>query len=442
MRRLLATAEKEARILGRDRAGLAVLFLMPAVLVTVVAVVQEAALRLMATPTLQIVLIDQDDGGEIGPSLKRGLADAGVFDVLDRIDGQVPDIETVRPRVAKGRYQGALVLAPGATARARERADKLVEGLVAGRLPAPAPLPGTDVTVVADPALPEAYRKLLSNTTGAVLQGIETRFIVRGFAKSMETRVKEKIRAEMPSLAGLAGTFKLPDFAMPDRPGTLLAVDEVAAAKEAWITEVPSSAQHNVPAWTIFAMFLIVIPLAGTMIHERREGTLRRLLVIPGAFVPVVLGKALLYLGVCVAQFALMFAIGLWVLPLLGVPALDLGGAPLGLLLLALATGVAAVSFGMAVGAVARTPEQASMFGATLVVIAAAVGGVMLPTFLMPKAMQQAAQFSPLGQAQQGFLDLLMRGAGVVDVLPNIGWLALSAAVGTAVALTFYRQRD
>lgn len=441
MRRLLATAGKEARILGRDRAGLAVLFLMPAVLVTVVAVVQEAALRLMGAPNLKIVLIDQD-GGEVGQALRRGLTDAGVFDVLDQVDGQPPQIDNVRPAVAKGRFQGALVLAPGTTERAMERAGRLVDDLVAGRLPTPGPVPGTDVTVVADPALPEAYRKLLRNTTGAVLQGIETRFIVRGFAKTMEARMLDRIRAEVPAVAALAGSIKLPDFAMPDRPGSLLAVEEVAAAKEAWISEVPSSAQHNVPAWTIFAMFLIVIPLAGTMIHERREGTLRRLLVIPGAFVPVVLGKALLYLGVCLAQFALMFAIGLWLLPLLGVPALDLGPAPGGLLLLGLATGTAAVAFGMAVGAVARTPEQASMFGATLVVIAAAVGGVMLPTFLMPKAMQQIAIVSPLGRAQQGFLDLLMRGAGTGDILPHVAWLAAFAAVGTAVALTFYRQRD
>ncbi len=441
MRRLLATAVKEARILGRDRAGLAVLFLMPAVLVTVVAVVQEAALRLMGSPTLKIVLIDSDDG-DVGNALKRGLLDAGVFEVIDRIDGQIPAIKTVRPAVAKGRYQGALLLAPGTTARARERANRLVTDVIAGRVPTPGPIPGADVTIVADPALPDAYRKLLRNTTAAVLQGIETRFIFLGFTKTMEARIAERIRAQMPAAAGLAGTFKIPEFAIPDHPGMLMAIEEVAAAKEAWVADIPSSAQHNVPAWTIFAMFLIVIPLAGTMIHERREGTLRRLWMIPGAYVPVVLGKALLYLGVCMAQFALMFAIGLWLLPLLDVPPLDPGRALGGLVLLALATGTAAVAFGMAVGAVARTPEQASMFGATLVVIAAAVGGVMLPTFLMPKAMQQVASFSPLGRAQDGFLDLLMRGADTADILPHVLFLAAFAAAGTIVALTFYRQRD
>jgi ABC-2 type transport system permease protein len=441
MRRLLATAGKEARILGRDRAGLAVLFLMPAVLVTVVAVVQEAALRLMGSPNLKIVLID-DDRAEIGQALKRGLLDAGVFDVIDRIDDQAPTIETVRPAVAKGRYQGALILASGATTRAKERAGRLVEDVVAGRVPMPGSLPGTDITVVADPALPDAYRKLLRNTTASVLQGVEMRFLFMGFAKTLEARIVERIRAELPAVRGLAGSFKIPEFAMPERPGMLLAVEEVAAAKEAWVEDIPSSAQHNVPAWTIFAMFLIVIPLAGTMIHERREGTLRRLWMIPGAYVPVVLGKALLYLAVCMAQFGLMFAIGLWLLPLLDVPPLDPGHAHGGLILLAFATATAAVAFGMAVGAVARTPEQASMFGATLVVIAAAVGGVMLPTFLMPKAMRQVASFSPLGRAQEGFLDLLMRGANAVDILPHVLFLAAFAAAGTAVALTFYRQRD
>jgi hypothetical protein len=51
----------------------------------------------------------------------------------------------------------------------------------------------------------------------------------------------------------------------------------------------------------------------------------------------------------------------------------------------------AATGFGIMMGAINRTTEQSSVFCATAVVIAAALGGIMVPSFLMPARMQQSA---------------------------------------------------
>src|ERR1700742_864609 len=81
-----------------------------------------------------------------------------------------------------------------------------------------------------------------------------------------------------------------------------------------------NSVQHNVPAWTMFAMFFIVFPLAGNFIKEREDGSLLRLRLIAGSQLPFITGKYLFYLIICLLQFVLMMAVGLYLLPLLGLP--------------------------------------------------------------------------------------------------------------------------
>lgn len=46
------------------------------------------------------------------------------------------------------------------------------------------------------------------------------------------------------------------------------------------------------------------------------------------------------------------------------------------------------IGFGIAIGTVAKTQEQSAPFGATAVVILAAIGGVWVPVFMMPRVMQ------------------------------------------------------
>ncbi|HRD37130.1 MAG TPA: ABC transporter permease, partial [Bacteroidia bacterium] len=88
-------------------------------------------------------------------------------------------------------------------------------------------------------------------------------------------------------------------------------------------TLVPNSVQHNVPAWTMFAMFFICIPLSGNIIREREDGSAFRLLTMPGSYVFVLAGKITLYLIVSLIQFALMLSVGLYILPLMGLPTLQ-----------------------------------------------------------------------------------------------------------------------
>ncbi|MDR3266392.1 MAG: ABC transporter permease, partial [Tannerella sp.] len=60
------------------------------------------------------------------------------------------------------------------------------------------------------------------------------------------------------------------------------------------------------------------------------------------------------------------------------------------------------------------------VFGAVSVVILAAIGGVWIPTFLMPRFMQIISYISPLNWGLNGFNDIFVRNAGFIEVLPFI----------------------
>ena len=102
----------------------------------------------------------------------------------------------------------------------------------------------------------------------------------------------------------------------------------------------------------------------------------------------MIMGKIIIFVMVCMSQFAFMFLIGMYFLPLLGLPALELVASHLPAALVALASALAATGFGILFGTVFRTQDQAANFGAVTVVIAAAVGGIMVPVFVMPDLLQ------------------------------------------------------
>ena len=134
--------------------------------------------------------------------------------------------------------------------------------------------------------------------------------------------------------------------------------------------------------------------------------------MMPISYTRVLSAKMIVFMIVCIVQFALMMLIGLWLLPLLGTPTLNLGQNIPGLLLVVLSAAFAASGFGIMVGTLATSHEQASTFSAVSIILAAAIGGVMVPVYLMPAFMQQVSLYSPLAWGLNAFLGIFVRGSG------------------------------
>jgi ABC-2 type transport system permease protein len=171
-------------------------------------------------------------------------------------------------------------------------------------------------------------------------------------------------------------------------------------------------------------MFFLAIPLSVTLIKERAQGCLLRLQSMPVPTWVLFGGKIAPYLVINQLQLVLILAVGVWGLPLLGGDRLTLGSAPEAIALLSVGASLAAIGFALLIATFARTPEQATTFSATAIMVLAALGGIMVPKMVMPPAMQQLAELSPFSWGLEGFLDIFIRGSGVHEILPEAGRLA------------------
>lgn len=201
-------------------------------------------------------------------------------------------------------------------------------------------------------------------------------------------------------------------------------------ASRGGLEKLPTSVQQNVPAWALFGMFFIVVPLGGSLIRERQDGTLVRLLTLPVPYVTLLSGKLIAYVFVCMAQFSIILLAGKFVLPILGTPVLEMGSSPAAILLVVVSAALAAAGYGVMLGAISRTYEQASMFGPVSVVIAAALGGFIVPVYVMPELMQKISSYSPLAWGLNALIDIFVRQGDTRSVLPEIFYL-LSFFTGT-----------
>jgi ABC-2 type transport system permease protein len=145
------------------------------------------------------------------------------------------------------------------------------------------------------------------------------------------------------------------------------------------------------------------------------------------------------FVAINLVQVAVLFAVGVWVLPLLGAPAMRLGAHPEALVVVTLAAALAANCLGLLLAALARTLAQSTGLGLIVVLTSAMIGGVMVPRFVMPPAMQTLGLVSPHTWGLQAYQDVLMRGADVLAILPAVAVLLAFAVVFFGVAVWRFR---
>ncbi len=187
-------------------------------------------------------------------------------------------------------------------------------------------------------------------------------------------------------------------------------------------------AQTSPGIGVMFTMFFIAYGGAAILL-EREQGTLRRLLTMPVSKTAILAGKVL---GVFIAgaiQFTIMVLAGQF---LFGV---DWGREPLALAVMIVAFVLCITCFSMLLAALARSYAQIDALSTLIILPLAALGGAMWPIEIVPPFMQQIALFLPTGWAMRGFHDIITRGLGLADVLPEAGVLLAFGAVFLAIAV-------
>jgi ABC-2 type transport system permease protein len=176
-------------------------------------------------------------------------------------------------------------------------------------------------------------------------------------------------------------------------------------------------------------LFVFLTALAGSsaLILTRQLGISRRMLSTPTPISSIVLGESLGRFGTALLQGVYIMILTLIVF---GVD----WGDPLGAIALLVGLSAVGAGAGMLMGATFSNDQQAGGVGVVIALGMAALGGAMLPLELFSPTMQRIAHITPHAWALDGFAELVRRGGGVVDILPELGVLAAYAVVLFALA--------
>lgn len=418
LRQLLAAIVKESRLILRDVHALAILFVVPVIFVTILSLALRDVFNERGGVAFSILIVNHDERGIVGEQLTAAFEKNRHFRV-ERAGAPLPEAEQLAEWTTAGHYKLILVIPPRATGQARARAREQVRTDLGTSRPTAAPV---TVALLSDPTLRADHRAMAQAFANGALKAVEARLVAERIADLART----PFGGSVVSPTKLAAPQLFTEIDEPPAPGNVALV-------------APTSVQLNAPGWTVLAMFFLAVPLSVTFIRERAQGSLVRLETMPVPTWVLFAGKIVPYAIINQIQLALILAVGVWGLPLLGGDRLTLGRAPEAIVLLGLATSIAAIGFGLLIAAVSRTTEQATTLSATVVLTLAAVGGVMVPKFVMPAWMQRLADLTPFSWGLEGFLDLFIRGGGVREVLPEAARLLAFAAACFIVALLYFK---
>lgn len=412
------TIKKEITLITRDTGGLVILFLMPLLLILIVTFVQDGTYRNFSKEKIAILLIDNDKD-EISQKIKEHLDSSALFNIVSGKKGKPFTEEMARRLVLQGKYVMAIVVPEKLSSDTKllvnqnvSRMVSLFSGMSAEDTTDNKQTQAKNIRLYFDPTLQASFKETVKGAIRNMMAEVETHYIYHSLEEYMEA--EDSIGIDQQSI-----------------------VFEEISPKSTDEKIIPNSVQHNVPAWALFAIFFIVIPLSTNIIKEKTQGTGLRVFTSPQPYSLFLTGKIVVYIVVSLIQFVLMLLVGLYIFPLMGLPSLVVTGKITLLAVMAAASGLSAIALGVLLGTLAKTQEQAAPLGATITVILAAIGGVWIPVFAMPHTMQTIAKISPMNWGLQGFYDILLRDGGCSAIAPEIGLLLAFSAICFCISIYY-----
>lgn len=424
MHKLWASTYKELLLLLRDWGGVTILFIMPLLLLVVITSVQDSTFKTITDFKIPVLLVDNDKG-EVSKSIIENLSESNSFEII-----QIDSEENARESVFSGKEQLAIIIPENLSSSLHLKVDQNVAGILEKfgleqdeDNNTPELIPPKEVRLYFDPATQLSFKTSVKNGIDKIISKIEIQSIYKAFQAEVG---EDDISSEKNTF------FDTESF---------ISFNEILPTKGNKEI-IPNSAQHNVPAWALFAIFFIIVPLSINLVKEKNQGTFIRLRTNPVRYSTVLGGKTIVYLGVCLIQFNLMLIVGLYLFPLIGLPKIDVSGKLPLLYTVAIFAGLAAIGLGLLLGTIAKTQEQSAPFGAILVVILAAIGGVWVPVFVMPKFMQSLSRISPMNWGLEAFYDVFLRNASFANILPEILLLLLFFILTLLIAIIYNRNQN
>lgn len=409
IRQIIAITLKELKVLWLDREALALLFAMPMFFILVMSFALEGVFEAGSKGHPIEILVVHQDGGRL---VEQAIADLKRMEgliLIETHEGVPLTSDKAEQLIGRGVYPLALLFPEGYTEQILKNANDPKKGKAI-------------VYLISDPAM---NLQLLATVKGAVQGAIERRVLL--------ARIPQRLKEMFGTLGGTEGQLdnmlEDPNISERGRSG----VDFIHTFPKGFNAgRRPTATEQNVPAYTIFGVFFIVLTLASSFLQEKKDGTFQRILAAPLSKTALLIGKLLPYYLVNLIQIAMMFCIGVVVF------GMKLGYLP-ALVVVSLALAAAANGLGLLVAALGKTEPQVNGLSVLLAITLSALGGMMVPTFIMPNLMKTLSLFTPHAWALAGYHDIIIRGLGMKDVLTEMFVLLGFASFFFVIALWRFR---
>jgi ABC-2 type transport system permease protein len=187
------------------------------------------------------------------------------------------------------------------------------------------------------------------------------------------------------------------------------------------------------------AIMMLLFSVAGmgaSLLDEKQEGTLKKLLYSPMNPNNILFGKMVYMNLISITQLTIMFVYASLVL------GLDIKHHIPSLVIMIFFTAYACSSFGVFLSSFAKTRQQVQGFSTLIVLVMSCIGGSMIPEFIMPSFMQKISVFSVNYWGIQGFYDIFWRLLPISDMtfLSRILVLAFIGTLLNYIALQMFKK--
>jgi ABC-2 type transport system permease protein len=418
IRNSLAIAWKELQVIWKDKGALVILFLLPALLSSFLGGLPLSSARAeggLDEPELMFdIYVVNEDQGEYGKQIVSSLEEV--------------DILTIKKLAS-------------ATAADQRMADR--EGDAAVIIPAdfsqnidayePA-----EVQIIVDPTQPESINVISGvvgnvasgvNLWGEISHGVHTFFDEAGILDAAPAEMTQALEAQS------VGIIMTQLYEMRAEPAITVNSENLAGVET--VDEISFLLSAFQPAFAVMFAFFLMGTISVSIFTEKEQGSFRRLLAAPIRRGTILAGKMLAYMVIVAMQVLVLFALG----NVFGMP---LGNSPVGLVLITLALAIAVTATGMLLAAFARNAKQADSLGMLLGFILAGISGAipvssLILAFRDEGILGTLARLTPHAHALEGYLRLLAEGAGIVDILPQVGILLGMSLLFYLLALWRFR---
>jgi ABC-2 type transport system permease protein len=401
-------ASKDLRLFVTDRAALFFFIAFPFLFVALFSVILSGAGS--EDDRLELHLVTQEDRGGLSHQIAKAIEikDESELEPGEPIIVWDEDYEEALQAVAEGKLNGFLAFP-----------EDFTKGISLGY--------GSNIEVIADPeatydrAALNSIAEAIASQVGLqqVVKDAITELMLEGWLKSSGDVAR--IRQEMPELLSVQGGGRT-------RPSLIeYRVEKVGEV------EVEEPTNFVIPGYLVMFVFMAAAFSAETIVRERQNHTLERLLatsvgresILSGIFAGTV-AKGLI-------QITIFWTVGLLIFHM------DLGLSPIAVILLSILMVVMSSAFAIMLAASAKTQRSAGSIALITSLVLAPLGGCWWPLFITPRWMQFIAKMIPHGWATTGFNKLLVFSSDFSAAVPEMLALLGFATIFGVVAIWRFR---